>query len=59
MQIVPDIMTQRKLFFQVDPFTHLFLENGIVYSIYFNNNTLTKEIDFDNDDYMHDYQYIV
>lgn len=52
-------MTQRKLFFQVDPFTHLFLENGVVYTVYFNNNTLTKEIDFENDDYMHDYQHIV
>lgn len=52
-------MTQRKLFFQVDPFNHLYLENGIVYSVYFNNNTLTKEIDFENENYMHDYQYIV
>ena len=57
-KIVPEIMRNRKMYPSIDLKLHLFIRDDKLYGHHLDNNTPTIEIDFEQDEWRHDNQYI-
>ena len=57
-QIVPNMMVNLKMFPLASRQTYLFIKDNKIYAQNFNNATKTKEIDFEDDAWQHDNQYV-
>lgn len=58
-RIIPVIMNERKMFPNIDPKMHLFLHNQCLWGIRMSNKSTTREIDFEEDEWIHDNQHVI
>lgn len=57
-KIVPEIMRNRKMYPSINLQLHLFIRDDKLYGHHLDNNTMTTEIDFEEDEWRHDNQYV-
>lgn len=55
--VVPSVMNKLKKFPNVDPYMHLFIKDKIVYGMKVSQGTETHLVDFEEDEWLHDYQH--
>lgn len=56
-RIIPEVMTQRKLYPNIDPQMHLFIYNQQLWGVKVASKSTTLEIDFEDDKWFHDNQH--
>ena len=57
-QIIPEMMRNLKMFPLASRQNYLFIKENKIYAQNYSNATKTREIDFENDDWQHDNQYV-
>ena len=57
-KIVPEIMRNRKMYPAINLQLHLFIHDDKLYGHHLDNNTIVTEIDFEEDEWRHDNQYV-
>ena len=56
-RLVPSVMWDRRIFAVIDQLEHLFIKNKTLYGIKVSSSTVTEEIDFEEDNWIHDFQH--
>ena len=57
--VVPKIFEFRQLYSSLTPETYLIQKNNIVHQLHYNNSVPTRLIEFEEDEYRHDFLHIV
>ena len=52
--IIPTIMTNRKMFPNIDPKMHLFIYNSELWGIKIPSKSIAREVEFEEDEWLHE-----
>ena len=57
--VIPNVMNQRHMFPSVDPAMHLYIHNQCLWGIKLPSKSMTREVDFEEDEWIHDNQHVL
>lgn len=58
-RVIPNVMTVRKMFPNIDPKMHLFISNNSLWGIKIPSRSDAREVDFEEDEWIHENQYVL
>lgn len=58
-KIIPIVMKNRGIYPTITPELHLLIKENTLWSLQFSNSVNLKEIDFEEDEWRHDNQYVI